>query len=132
VLHAIQDEQGWIRPEAVEELHEKYDLDRVAVKEVISFYDIYKDRPIRKYTIRFCKNLTCHMLGARPAIARIKGHIAELDKEMGEDGPFALEEFPCLGKCDGAPVMLVNKQRFEHCTEDRVDAVLSQFHPLPR
>ena len=132
VLHAIQGEQGWIRPEAIEELHEKYQLDRVAVKEVITFYDIYKDHPVRKFQIRFCKNLTCHMLGARESIARIKDHIHELDKDLGEDGPFSLEEFPCLGKCDGAPVMLVNKERFEHCTADKVDAILTKFAPLPR
>ena len=130
VLHAIQDEQGWIKPEAIEELHGRFGLDRVAVKEVISFYDIYKDEPVRKFQIRFCKNLTCHMLGARPAIERVRAHVERLDRELGEDGPFSLEEFPCLGKCDGAPVMLVNKERIEHVTEDKVDEVLGRFAPL--
>ena len=132
VLHCIQDEHGWIKPEHIEELHEKYELDRVHVKEVITFYDIYKDHPVRKYQIRYCKNLTCHMLGAREAICRIKEHITALDAQLGEDGPFSLEEFPCLGKCDGAPVMLVNKERVEHATVDRVDEILAKYAPLPK
>lgn len=132
VLHAIQDEQGWIKPEAIEELHERYGLDRVAVKEVITFYDIYKDAPTRKFQIRFCKNLTCHMLGARPAIERVRAHVEKLDEQLGEDSPFSLEEFPCLGKCDGAPVVLVNKDRFEGITEDKVDELLAKFAPLPK
>jgi NADH-quinone oxidoreductase subunit E len=131
VLLAIQDEMGWIKPEAVEELHEKYKLDRVQVKEVITFYDIYKDKPTRKFLIRYCKNITCTMMGAKEAICRIEEHIEKLDKAMGEDGPFQLEKFPCLGKCDGAPVMLVNKERIEHATVDKIDGLLSKYAKLP-
>ncbi|MCX6108355.1 MAG: NAD(P)H-dependent oxidoreductase subunit E [Proteobacteria bacterium] len=129
VLHAIQDVHGWIKPEHIEELHTVYGLDRVHVKEVITFYDIYKDKPVRKFQIRYCKNITCHMLGARPAIARIREHIAALDAAHGEDGAFSLEEFPCLGKCDGAPVMLVNKERVEHATVDKIDQLLTKYAP---
>ena len=127
VLHAIQDEYGWIQPEHIEELHERYELDRVHVKEVISFYDIYKDVPTRKFVLRFCNHMTCGMRGARAAIKRIEGHIERLEASMGADCPFQLETFPCLGKCDGAPVMLVNKERFEGVTEDKVDDILSKF-----
>jgi NADH:ubiquinone oxidoreductase subunit E len=127
VLHAIQDEYGWIKPEHIEELHERYDLHRVHVKEVITFYDIYKDEPTRKFVLRFCNHMTCGMLGSRAAVKRIESHIERLEKEMGEDCPFQLEKFPCLGKCDGAPVMLVNKERFERVTEDQVDEILSKF-----
>ena len=132
VLHCIQDEHGWIKPEHIEELHEKYELNRVHVKEVISFYDIYKDKPTRKFVIRFCQNITCTMLGAKDSIHRIEGHIAKLEKELGDDTPFQLEKFPCLGKCDGAPVMLINKERLEYATADKVDAMLERFAPLPK
>lgn len=132
ILHAIQDEQGWIKPEAIDELERKYDLSRVHVKEVITFYDIYKDEPTRPFQIRFCNAFTCMMLGSKDAIHKINGHIAKYEKEIGADTPFSCESFPCLGKCDGAPVMLVNKERFENVTADRVDEVLSKFAPLPR
>jgi len=132
VLHAIQDEHGWVSPAQIEELHETYGLDRVSVKEVITFYDIYNDEPVRKYTVRYCTNLTCTMLGAKDAVKKIEGLIAKLDSEMGEDGPFCLEKFPCLGKCDGAPVMLVNKTRHEHATADKVEDILSQYAKLPK
>src|SRR5687768_4327467 len=132
VLHAIQDEHGWIKDEHIEELHRSYDLDRVHVKEVITFYDIYKDEPVKKYVLRFCNNITCRMLGSKEAIAKIETIIEQLDKELGDDAPFCLEQFPCLGKCDGAPVMLVNKERIEHVTADKVEEVLSRFAPLTK
>lgn len=123
VLHAIQDESGWISPEAIEELHTKFALDRIHVKEVITFYDIYHDEPTKKYVLRFCHQFTCHMLGAPEAIRKIE---AKIDA-MGESCPFQLEKFPCLGKCDGAPVLLVNKDRHERVTEDKVDAILAKY-----
>jgi NADH-quinone oxidoreductase subunit E len=132
VLHAIQDEHGWIHEEHVETLHNHFGLDRVHVKEVITFYDIYKDQPVKKHIIRFCKSFTCHMLGAPEAMHRIEQHIEQLTAEMGDDCPFQLEPFPCLGKCDGAPVMLVGKDRHEHVTADRVDSCLSQYAKLPK
>lgn len=130
VLHAIQDEHGYIKEAAIEELHQNFGLDRVQVKEVISFYDIYKDKPTKRHLIRFCDNITCRMLGSKESIARIEAHIARLEQAMGQDCPFELEHFPCLGKCDGAPVMLVGKKRHEHCTADKVDQILSQYAKL--
>lgn len=132
VLHAIQDVHGWVSEPQIEELHTRFGLDRVHVKEVITFYDIYKDKPVRKHIIRYCHNITCTMLGAKEAIHRIEGHIEKLEKETSGDCPFQLEKFPCLGKCDGAPVMLVGKDRHERVTADKVDAVLSKYAPLPK
>ncbi len=129
-LHAIQDEKGWISPEAVEELESSYKLNRVHVKEVITFYDIYHDTPQRKFIVRACGNISCSMLGAQKAIDKIKERIGVLEKSMGEDCPFSLEVFPCLGKCDGAPVMMVNKDRVEHVTVDKVDELLSKYAPI--
>lgn len=129
-LHAIQDEKGWISPEAVEELHNVYGLQRVHVKEVITFYDIYHDTPQRKFIIRYCGNLTCSMLGADDAIHKIEERIKTLEEKLGDDCPFSLEVFPCLGKCDGAPVMMVNKERVEFATVDKVEEMLSKYAPI--
>ena len=131
ILHTIQDEYGYISEEQVEELDSKYALPRVHVKEVITFYDIYKDTPQRKYTIRFCANLTCCMLGAKAAIGKIRERISQYESQVGDDAPFSIEEFPCLGKCDGAPVALVGKERHEHITVDKVDELLAKYAPLP-
>ena len=132
ILHAIQDVYGYINEAHIDELEHSYGLHRVHVKEVITFYDIYRDKPTRKYVIRFCDNITCRMLGSADAIKRIQGHLKRYEAQLGEDTPFELEPFPCLGKCDGAPVMLVNKERFEHVTLDQVDEVLERFAPLPK
>jgi NADH:ubiquinone oxidoreductase subunit E len=37
---------------------------------------------------------------------------------------------PCLGVCDQAPAMLVNKDRHHKVTIENVDQILSKYAPL--
>lgn len=131
VLHAIQDECGWIKDEHVESLHQEFGLNRVEVQEVLTFYSMYRKTPPRKFQVLFCNNLVCHMLGANKVIDRIKDHIHKLEEKMGPDTPFSVEGVPCLGVCDGAPAMLVNKDRHLKVTEENVDEILKKYAPLP-
>jgi NADH-quinone oxidoreductase subunit E len=128
ILHAIQDEYGWVNEAQVEELHEKYDLDRVHVREVITFYSLYHDEPVAKYQVLLCNNLVCCMFDADNVIAKIEQRI-KLYKDKGQEPPFSVEGVPCLGVCDGAPAMLVNKDRYLKVTAENVDAILDKYHP---
>lgn len=127
ILHCIQDEHYWIHPEHVDILESEYGFNRVQVKEVISFYDIFSDQPKNKYKIRFCNNITCHMLGSQ----NVLDHLNHKVKAAGKNTEFSVEPFACLGKCDGAPVMLVNKDRYENVSLENVDATLNKIAPFP-
>lgn len=127
ILHCIQDEHDWVHPEHIDILESEYGFNRVQVKEVISFYDIFSDQPAKKYRVRFCNNVTCYMLGSKKIISHLKGKV----KEAGDNCDFSVEPFPCLGKCDGAPVMLVNKDRYENLSVENVGDVLNKIAPFP-
>ena len=130
VLHAIQDECGWIRDEHVEALHGEFNLHRVDVREVLTFYTMFCKEPVKKFQVRFCNNIVCHMLGANKVMHKIEEHVKKLDQKLGPDSPFSLEGVPCLGVCDGAPAMLVNKDRHLKVTEENVDEILKKYAPL--
>lgn len=127
ILHCIQDEHDWIQEEHINSLEGDYGFNRVHIKEVISFYDIFSDKPAKKFRIRFCNNVTCHMLGSQ----KIIDHLHHKIETAGERCQFSLEPFPCLGKCDGAPVMLVNKDRYENLSVDNIESVLNKIAPFP-
>ncbi len=128
ILHAIQDEYGWISDEQVTELHEKYDLHRVEVREVMTFYTLYHKEPPAKFEILFCDSIVCSMMGAREAIHKIEERIKEY-KAAGKEPPFSVEGVPCLGVCDGAPALLVNKDRHLKVTAANVDEILKKYQP---
>ena len=72
VLHAIQDECGWIKEEHIEALEKEHDLPRVHVQEVATFYSMYRLEEPKKYRILFCDNVVCTMMGAGKVMKRIE------------------------------------------------------------
>lgn len=126
VLHAIQDAEGWVQPEHIESLHNDFGLDRVEVREVLTFYSMYRREKPHRFEVYFCNNLVCHMLGADEAMAQIRTKIAAYEAR-GEESPVGLVGVPCLGVCDGAPAMLVNKERHLKVTAANVDEILEKY-----
>ncbi len=126
ILHAIQDEYGWVQGKHIDALESVYGLNRVQVKEVLTFYKAYRQNEPKKYEIEFCDNIVCCMMGAKEAMAKIEKHI----EQLGDKSPFHMKGVPCLGVCDQAPAMLVNKDRHHKVTAENVDQVLSKYAPL--
>jgi NADH-quinone oxidoreductase subunit E len=123
ICHAIQDECGWVQEKHIDALETVYSLNRIQVKEVLTFYKAYKQSEPKKFEIEFCDNIVCCMMGAKDAIAKIE----ELIEKQGVNSEFGLKGAPCLGVCDQAPAMLVNKDRHHKITNENVEKVLSRY-----
>jgi NADH-quinone oxidoreductase subunit E len=126
VLHEIQDECGWIQPKHIEALETEYGLHRVHVREVASFYSMYRLEEPKPLRIYFCDNIVCTMMGAKKVMDKIQTHIKNTEKS-GKPCKFSLQGVPCLGVCDGAPAMLVNKERHLKVNIDNIDQILKQY-----
>jgi len=130
ILHAIQDEYGWISFEHMSLLAERYALNLVHIQEVATFYSAFCLTPCKPYRILFCENIVCHIMGAKLVMEKIRRRIKIYEENSGES-PISLEGVPCLGVCDGAPAMLVNKDRHLRVTEKNIDEILDRYAPLP-
>lgn len=126
VLHAIQDEKGYVSEADIDELDGKYELPRVEVREVLTFYSMYRTEPPAKYQVLFCDNIVCRIMGSAEAIACIekKQHAME---QAGQKDVISVQGVPCLGVCGGAPAMLVNKDRHLNVTEQNVEGILDRY-----
>lgn len=126
ILHEIQDECGWIQPMHIEALDTEYGLNRVHVREVASFYSMYRLKEEKPIQIYFCDNIVCTMMGASQVMGKIEQHIKKI-KDSGKPCPFSLKGVPCLGVCDGAPAMLVNKTRYLKVSTENVEDILRKY-----
>ena len=131
VLHVIQDECGFVTEEHIDALENDFQLHRVQVREVLTFYTAYRKAAPADFTIQFCNNIVCCMMGSDEVIEKIEHHISAYEK-AGKKAPFSVEGVPCLGVCDGAPAMLVNKDRHLKVTLENIDATLSKYAPLTK
>jgi NADH-quinone oxidoreductase subunit E len=130
ILHAIQDECEWVQDAHIDVLESVYGLSRVHIKEVLTFYKAYRQEKPRKHPIQVCDNIVCCMMGAKEVMAKIEGHIRRLEEKHGDNTPFEMIGVPCLGVCDQAPAMIVNKDRHHKVTVENVDHVLEKYAPL--
>lgn len=105
ILTAIQDEHGYISPTQVQALEEQFDLPRVYVQEVITFYSRYRQTKPRPYQIQVCDNIVCRMFDSAKIVAQLK-------QRANEDDQLEVSAVPCLGVCDGATAILINDSRY--------------------
>lgn len=126
ILHAIQDEYRFVSEEQVKLLESKYGFSSVVTREVLTFYSMYRTKCPAKYEVLFCNNIVCSIMGADKVMEKIEKIIGDF-KERGEEPPFSLEGVPCLGVCDGAPAMLVNKDRYLKVNDKSVEEILSKY-----
>ena len=127
ILHLIQDEFGWIKEEHIEALQSEFKLSKVHVYEVLTFYSMYVTKEPKKFRILFCDNVTCTLMGAKESMKEIETYCDNFEKEEKKQSPFSLEGVPCLGVCDQAPAMLINKDRHHLVTASNVREILDQY-----
>ena len=113
-LHLVQKEHGWIAPEAARELAEIFELRPIEVIEVVTFYNMFYDRPQGRHHVYVCTNLPCSLRGARQLVHALGEHLGVEPGETTEDGRITLGHEECLGACAWAPMMRVDDQYHEN------------------
>jgi NADH-quinone oxidoreductase subunit E len=126
-LWLCQEQWGWLRPGVPEWVAGRLEIPVSRVYEVITFYTMYYTEDPGKYNLQVCRNVSCHMMGARTIVNHLKDRLGIVVGETSSDGLFRLEEVECLGACGMAPMMQVGKHYYENLTPEKVDGLLDQW-----
>lgn len=110
-LSIVQQEQGWVSPEAEEAVAEHLGMAPVAVREVTTFYNMYNQQPVGAYKFNVCTNLPCQLRGGQKALDHLCRSLGVEPYGTTADGSFTVQPSECLGACADAPVMLVNDRK---------------------
>jgi NADH-quinone oxidoreductase subunit E len=101
LLHLAQDRDGWVTPEAMEEIAAMLDLTPALVLGVCSFYSMLKREPVGRLVVSVCTNLSCMVNGGMDLHT-------ELRAKYAGDPDVLVEEVECIAHCDRAPAFQVN------------------------
>ncbi|HOX26228.1 MAG TPA: NAD(P)H-dependent oxidoreductase subunit E [Candidatus Krumholzibacteria bacterium] len=126
-LWVIQDEHGWVPAAAVPYLVDALGVSEARVHELLTFYTMFRTEKPAKYVLQVCRNISCHLLGAREVIAHLEKRLGIRLGETTPDGRFALAGVECLGACGHGPVLQLGKHFYEQLTPARVDAILESL-----
>jgi NADH-quinone oxidoreductase E subunit len=123
-LYLIQGEKGCITKDGAEAVAQILGITPTEVWSVASFYTMFNLKPVGKYHIQACKNISCHLAGAEKIIETLSRKLGVPVGGTTADGKFTLSVVECLGSCGTGPIMQVNDDYYEGLTEARVDEIL--------
>ena len=126
-LHRAQADQGWLSLETQGEVADLLELSLQTVAGVVSFYTMFHQKPVGKYLLQVCRNISCSMLGGQTLRKKLEERLGIAEGETTPDGRFTLIEVECLGSCGTAPVVMVNDRYFEGVKPDDVDRLLAEL-----
>ncbi|MCC7286620.1 MAG: NAD(P)H-dependent oxidoreductase subunit E [Burkholderiaceae bacterium] len=124
-LSIVQQEQGWVGPEAEEAVAAYLGMPPIAVSEVTSFYNMYNRQPVGRFKLNVCTNLPCQLRNGQHALEHLCRKLGIDEGGTSSDGLFTVQKCECLGACADAPVMLVNdRQMVSWMTDARLDELV--------
>jgi NADH-quinone oxidoreductase subunit E len=127
-LRFVQDEKGWIANNDMAAVADYLGMPKIAVYEVATFYHMYNLKPMGKYTITVCTNLSCTLCGAGDTVAYLKSKLGIGLGEVTEDGKYGLREGECMGACKDAPLFTVNNKRLcGRLSNEKIDQILAEL-----
>jgi len=127
VMYEIQEHFGYMSDEAVCEAAELLGVTPVELEEIATFYDFIFREPVGKYVIHICDSAMCWLNGYESILDHL---LSRLNIKMGEttaDGLFTLLPVCCIGYCDRAPAMLINRKVYGNLTAEKIDAIFDKL-----
>ena len=126
MLHVVQEKEGFISPEAEQNVSEYLGIPVVHVHEVVCFYHLFHQKPKGKCHFSVCQTTACALLGGEEVIGHIEKRLGTKSGETTPDGKFSFSVVECLGACEIAPMMQCNKDYVGMLNKKKVDEIIDQ------
>jgi len=117
LLHLVQADQGHISGEAVEWIAQRLELQPINIHELVTFYPMFRQKPIGRRHIKVCRTLSCAIMGGYRTCAEFQRQFGTGLGETSPDGEVTIEFVECLASCGTAPVVMI-----DDALHERVDA----------
>jgi formate dehydrogenase subunit gamma len=131
VLHAVQDELGYVPPAAVPLIATELNLSRAEVHGVVTFYHHFRHAPSGAHTLQLCRAESCQSMGADALADHAKSRLGIDFKQTTADGRYTLEPVYCLGNCACSPALMLDGELHGRVTPERFDELIASGGDTP-
>ena len=125
LLHAIQDELGYIPPASLPRIAAGMHCSRAELHGVISFYHDFRTAPGGRHRVQVCRAEACQAVGGRELEAHARASLGIGFGDTTADGAFSLEAVYCLGNCACAPSLRIDDTVHARVDPGRFDDLLA-------
>lgn len=127
VLQDLQKELGWLSPEVLTIVAQRFKVPPSKVYGVASFYTLFSTTPKGRHIIRVCENAPCHVVGASAIIKELERQLGVKVGETTPDCLFTLELTSCLGVCGVAPVIDIDGEVYGNLKPSDIASILDKY-----
>jgi len=127
LCHLAQEQDGWLRPEAMEEIAQLLGITPAEVRGTASFYDMLHTEPVGRYLVSICTNIACLLDGAQELLEHAERALGIRAGGTTADGAITLEEAECLADCDRTPCVTVNHRYVGGLRPDDFDRLVDDL-----
>jgi NADH-quinone oxidoreductase subunit E len=127
MLLYAQDEVGYLSDAVIAEVAERIGITELEVRNVATYYSMLRFKPVGRYNVQVCTNISCMLRGAYELYERFQQDLGIGHKGVTPDGLFSLEEVECIGACCWAPAIQVNYEFHDELKPDLVPGILAGY-----
>lgn len=113
LLHLVQEDAGYISQEAIAWIAAKLELEPINIYELVTFYPMFRQKPIGRRHVKVCRTLSCALMGGYKTCEAFEQEFNTHRGEISPDGEVTIEFVECLASCGTAPVVLIDDDLHE-------------------
>ncbi|MBM6595690.1 formate dehydrogenase subunit gamma [Microvirga pudoricolor] len=126
ILHALQEEFGYIHEEALPLVASALNLSRAEVHGILTFYHDFKWQPGGAHTLKICRAEACQSMGGAELADALLKRQSVMWGETTADGRLTIEAVYCLGLCACAPAALYDGEPVGRLCADTLDELVTE------
>ena len=126
-LWELQKSNGCIHDNDINQLSIEYNLSKIEVEGVVSFYHFFHRKPTGKYTIYLNNSFGAEIKGFNRIKETFERETGAVFGSVDRSGTFGLFLTPCIGLSDQEPSALINFYPFTHLNAIKVKDIISKL-----
>jgi NADH-quinone oxidoreductase subunit E len=126
-MKIVQRHRGWISDDSLRDIAALLHMTVDELDGVATFYNLIFRRPVGRHVILVCNSVTCWMLGADRVRERLSAASGASVGATSTDDRFTLLPIVCLGACDHAPAVMIDRDLHADVDPARVADLLARY-----
>jgi formate dehydrogenase subunit gamma len=126
LLHAIQDDIGYVPESAYPMISKALALSVAEVHGVVTFYHHFRTHPAGQHVLQICRAESCQAMGAEKLEAQVKAELGVDYHGTTKDGAVTLEPVYCLGNCGCSPAVMLDDEVYGRMDIEKVKELIRE------
>jgi len=126
LLHAIQDDIGYVPQSIYPEIAKALALSVAEVHGVVTFYHHFRTHPAGKHVLQICRAESCQAMGSAKLESELKARLGVDYHQTTQDGQVTLLPVYCLGNCGCSPAVMLDDEVHGRMDADKVSELIAE------